>query len=250
MGHAEWMKEGRKELINYRCRRCCLVWLSLSVLFVLWSLSSLSFFGWYYCSFCICFCCATVFDSRWQEQQKRSSGQTEENSSLAWLPSLLFSHRNGLVRRTQSVLKKGVRTFCIDQLNESERIKMPHVWKFWHIIFYDWTTWLANKYVGRIKGGFFIQFYRGPNWWIYYVAPLFTKGFVNEPSMTINFIVIFQKTLQYKQRGARLIIIGVATIATKCVDSRPQNKQPTTERQSSKRHQEEPQQLKTNSNSR
>ena len=189
--------------------------------------------------------------SRWQEQQKRSSGQTEENSSLAWLPSLLFSHRNGLVRRTQSVLKKGVRTFCIDQLNESERIKMPHVWKFWHIIFYDWTTWLANKYVGRIEGGFFIQFYRGPNWWIYYVAPLFTKGFVNEPSMTINFIVIFQKTLQYKQRGARLIaIIGVATIATKCVDSRPQNKQPTTERQSSKRHQEEPQQLKTNSNSR
>ena len=86
--------------------------------------------------------------------QKRSSGQTEENSSLAWLPSLLFSHRNGLVRRTQSVLKKGVRTFCIDQLNESERIKMPHVWKFWHIIFYDWTTWLANKYVGRIEGGF------------------------------------------------------------------------------------------------
>ena len=137
--------------------------------------------------------------------QKRSSGQTEENSSLAWLPSLLFSHRNGLVRRTQSVLKKGVRTFCIDQLDESERsIKMPHVWKFWHIIFYDWTTWLANKYVGRIEGGFFIQFYRGPNWWIYYVAPLFTKGFVNEPSMTINFIVIFQKTLQYKQRGARL----------------------------------------------
>ena len=246
MGHAEWMKEGRKELINYRCRRCCLVWLSLSVLFVLWSLSSLSFFGWYYCSFCICFCCATVFDrddKNAEEEQRADGGELQSR-----LASLLIIFSSERARSKNTICLKKGRSYFLHR--PTERIKMPHVWKFWHIIFYDWTTWLANKYVGRIKGGFFIQFYRGPNWWIYYVAPLFTKGFVNEPSMTINFIVIFQKTLQYKQRGARLIIIGVATIATKCVDSRPQNKQPTTERQSSKRHQEEPQQLKTNSNSR
>lgn len=187
--------------------------------------------------------------TRTAEEEQRADGG-ELQSRLASL-LIIFSSERARSKNT-ICLKKG-RSYFLHRPTERiwTSIKMPHVWKFWHIIFYDWTTWLANKYVGRIEGGFFIQFYRGPNWWIYYVAPLFTKGFVNEPSMTINFIVIFQKTLQYKQRGARLIaIIGVATIATKCVDSRPQNKQPTTERQSSKRHQEEPQQLKTNSNSR